>query len=143
MAANLELQEVASVRAILAALERMRQAKGKSLLSAQSEPLIFTDVLRAARQQDRLTVQIIEIAAEMLGWAVGELTLALNPSHVILAGQLTLLGEIMLHPLRRRAEEILQASGAEVPVIINSTMGEYSGALGAAALAVDRWKPVR
>jgi hypothetical protein len=74
---------------------------------------------------------------------VGELTLALNPSHVILAGQFTLLGEIMLHPLRRRAEEILQASGAEVPVIINSTMGEYSGALGAAALAVDRWKPVR
>jgi glucokinase len=143
MTTNVELQEVASVRAILAALERARQTKEKSLLSAQKEPLTFADVVRAARQRDRLTVQVVEVAAEVLGWAVGELALALNPSHVILAGPLTLLGEIMLHPLRQRAEEVLEASEGEVPEIVNSTMGEYSGALGAAALAVEDWKPAR
>jgi hypothetical protein len=31
----------------------------------------------------------------------------------------------------------------EAPLIVNSTMGEYSGALGAAALAVHEWKPAR
>ena len=138
-----EIQEIASVRAIVAALERARQAKENTLLSAQSEPLIFSDVVRAARQRDRLTIQIVEVAAKMLGWAVAELALALNPSQVILAGPLTLLGEIMLNPLRRRAEEILQAAAGNVPIIANSTMGEYSGALGAAALAVDKWKPTR
>ncbi|MGH7951007.1 MAG: ROK family protein [Limisphaerales bacterium] len=143
MAEKMELQEVSSVRAILAALERVRQSGEKSFLSVRNEPITFTDVVHAARLRDRLAVQVIEVAAEMLGWAVGELALALNPSQVILTGPLTLLGEIMLHPLRHQAEEILQASGAEVPTFVNSTMGEYSGALGAAALAVEEWKPVR
>jgi N-acetylglucosamine repressor len=142
-ASSIELQELASVRAILAALEQARQAGEKSLLSAQTEPLVLADVLRAARQRDRLTLQIIEVAAEMLGWTVAKLAFTLNPSRVILAGPLSLLGDIMLHPLRRQAEEILTTSGADVPEIVNSTMGEYSGALGAAALAVHEWKPAR
>ncbi len=138
---KMELQEVASVRAIITALERARQGGRKTLLSSRTEPLVFADVLEAARQRDQQTLQIIEVAAGALGWAVGELTLALNPSHVILAGPLTLLGEIMLRPLRDCAQEVLQESGADVPAIVNSTMGEYSGALGAAALAVHEWKP--
>ncbi len=140
---GMELQEVASVRAILAALERARQAKEPSLLFSQREPVAFADVVSAARQRDRLTLQVIEAAAEMLGWAVGQLALVLNPACIILAGPLTLLGDILLQPLRRRAEQILGASGAAVPDIVNSTMGEYSGALGAAALAVHQWKPAQ
>lgn len=140
---DVELQEVASVRAIVEALERARSSKEKTLLTAQTEPLTFADVERAARQRDRLTVQIIEFAAEILGWAVADLALVLNPSRVILAGPLTVLGDTLLNPLRARAEEILGASGAGVPSIVNSTMGEYSGALGAAALAVHEWKPAR
>jgi glucokinase len=88
-------------------------------------------------------VQVVEVAADALGWAVGQLALALNPSQVILAGPLTLLGETLLDPLRQRAEEILRVAGGSVPAIVNSTMGEYSGAVGAAALAVDEWKPTR
>jgi len=138
---KIELQEVASVRAIIGALERARLAGRKTVLSARTEPLTFGDVLEAARQRDPLTLQVIEVAAGALGWAVGELTLALNPSLVIMAGPLTLLGEIMLRPLRDYAQDVLQESGADVPAIVNSTMGEYSGALGAAALAVHEWKP--
>jgi glucokinase len=141
--ALLELQEIASVRAILAALENARQAREKSLLTSQSEPITLADIVRASAQRDRLTVQVVEVAADALGWAVAQLALALNPSHVILAGPLTLLGETLLEPLRQRAEEMLRTAGGNVPIIVNSTMGEYSGAVGAAALAVDEWKPVR
>jgi N-acetylglucosamine repressor len=137
----MELQEVASVRAILGALERARQAGKKTLLSRREGPLNFADVLDAAKQRDHLTLEIIGVAAETLSWAVSELSFALNPSRVILAGPLTLLGETMLQPLREGAQELLQESGADVPAIVNSTMGEYSGALGAAALAVHEWKP--
>jgi glucokinase len=140
---DVELQEVASVRAIVEALERARRGKEKSLLTAQSTPLTFADVERAARQRDRLTLQVIEFAAEILGWAVADLALVLNPSRVILAGPLTVLGDTLLNPLRARAEQILGATGADVSAIVNSTMGEYSGALGAAALAVHEWKPTR
>lgn len=140
-AAPMQLEEIASVRAIVDALERSCH-KEKSLLAGHG-PLTFADVVRASSQRDRLTVQVVETAAEALGWAVGQLSLALNPSQVILAGPLTLLGETLLDPLRQRAEEILRAAAGSVPTIVNSTMGEYSGAVGAAALAVDEWKPVR
>ena len=139
---RMELQEIASVRAIAAALERARH-KEKSLLSARNGALSFPDVVQASAQRDRLTVEMVKVAADALGWAVAQLALALNPSHVILAGPLALLGETLLNPLRRRAEEILRNASGSVPAIINSTMGEYSGAVGAAALAVDVWKPSR
>ncbi len=142
-AGEFELQEIASVRTVLSSLDRARQTKEKSLLSAIRGPLTIANVVNAARQRDRLTIQVIEFAAEILGRAVGELTLVLNPSRVILAGPLTLLGDIMLQPLRQTAEKLLTDSGGDVPEIINSTMGEYSGALGAAALAVHEWKPAR
>ena len=143
MGEDVELQEVASVRAILAALERARRAKKKSVLFTLPEPLKFNDIVRAAQQRDALTAQILGVAAELLGQAVAQLALALNPSKVIMAGPLTLLGDTLLHPLRARAEELLHASGANLPAIVNSSMGEYSGALGAAALAVHEWKPTR
>jgi N-acetylglucosamine repressor len=139
----MELQEIASARAIVAALERARQAKEKSLLSGHEGPLAFADVVRASSQRDHLTVQVVQVAADALGWAVGQLALALNPSQVILAGPLTLLGETLLDPLRQRAEEMMRVAGGSVPAIVNSTMGEYSGAVGAAALAVDAWQPTR
>jgi N-acetylglucosamine repressor len=140
---DVELQEVGSVRAILAALERAREAKMKSVLSAHQAPLKFADVVRAAQQRDALTTQVLGVAAETLAQAVSQLVLTLNPSKVIFAGPLTLLGDTLLHPLRKRAEELLRASGADLPAIVNSTMGEYSGALGAAALGVHEWKPTR
>jgi glucokinase len=139
-AGNLELQEVASVRAMLAAAEQARAA-GKTTLAEPGKSIVFDDLVRAAQQDDETTLQIVGFAAEMLGWAVADLALVLNPSRVIIAGPLTLLGDHLLVPLRKRAGEIMLASGAEAPLILNSTMGEFSGAMGAAALAVHEWKP--
>jgi glucokinase len=136
-----ELEDVASVRAIVGALERARQAKEKTVLAGKAGPIQFTDVVRAAQQRDTLTMQIIEAAASMLGRAVSQLIFALNPSRVILAGPLTVLGDSLLEPLRASVEEMLRDYEADIPVILNSTMGEFNGALGAAALAVHQWKP--
>jgi glucokinase len=138
-----ELEDVASVRAIVAALERARVAKEKTILSSRRGPLAFADVVRAAQQRDTLTMQIIEASAEMLGRAVSQLIFALNPSKVIIAGPLTLLGDSLLHPLRASVKKALRAYETDIPMILNSTMGEFNGALGAAALAVHQWKPAR
>ena len=138
-----ELDDVASVRAIVGALERARQTKEKTVLAGHSRPIAFEDVVRAAQQRDTLTMQVIEAAADMLGHAVSQLIFALNPSRVILAGPLTGLGDSLLDPLRASVKEMLRTYEADIPVILNSTMGEFNGALGAAALAVHQWKPAR
>ena len=135
-----ELQEVASARAILAAWARAQKTESRKARHT-ARPPVFADLVQAVQQEDALAGRIITEAAAMLGWAVSKLALALNPSRVILAGPLTLLGDALLGPLRRRADELLRESGADAPEFVNSTMGEYSGALGAAALAVHEWKP--
>jgi N-acetylglucosamine repressor len=137
---NAELQDIASAHAVLDAWVRAQRTRRKGR-RAQSPASAFEDMVRATQQEDALTVEIIAVAAEVLGRAVGQLALALNPSRVIIAGPLTLLGDTLLDPLRMQVQKALQPSGAVVPEILNSTMGEYNGALGAAALAVHEWKP--
>ena len=142
-ATDAELEDVASGGAIVGALERARAAREKTILSSQRGPLAFADVVRAAQQRDPLTMQVIEISAEMLGRAVSQLIFALNPSKVIIAGPLTSLGDSLLHPLRASVKKALRCYETDMPAILNSTMGEFNGALGAAALAVHQWKPAR
>ncbi len=142
-AAMAELQEVASARSILAAWVRTQKGKLGGSRGRAVQPLLFADFVCVVQQGDASALRILAAAASVLGWALSQLALALNPSRVILAGPLTLLGDALLEPLRRRASGLLKDCGADMPEIVNSTMGEYSGALGAAALAVHEWRPAR
>lgn len=139
---EMELEEVASVRAVLQALQNAAAQGKKTVLSGSKAPWSVTEVVKACQQQDPLTVQVTGEAAAALGWAIGQLTLAVDPAKVVLAGPLTALGEMFLQPLRARIDRLLQPSGTRTPEVVNSTMGEFSGALGAAALALHEWKPV-
>jgi glucokinase len=138
-----ELQEVASVRAIQRALQNALNAGQKSVLKGRSQPISPDDMLRALQQHDRTTTLVVSEAAKCLGWAIGHLSLVIDPQKIILAGPLTLLGDAMLRPLRETTESIVKLSDSRMPEIVNSTMGEFSGALGAAALALHEWKPAR
>lgn len=136
-----ELQDVASVRAIQRALERALLAGRKSLLQGTPTPIPLPDLARALQQRDTLATAIIEEAASHLGRAIGQLCLAIDPGQIILAGPLTLLGDAFLRPMRTAAETVSTLAGTRPPQIVASTLGEFSAALGAAALAVHEWKP--
>lgn len=140
--AGLELEDVASVRALQQALQKAMAQGKKSVLAACKPPLSVMDVVNACQQRDNLAIKVTVEAAAALGWAIGQLTLALDPAKIVLAGPLTALGEMFLQPLRTRVTQVLGAATTLSPEIVNSTMGEFSGALGAAALALHEWKPV-
>jgi glucokinase len=136
-----ELQEIASVRSIQLALMAAIASGARSVLRPTAAGVSVTNLVQAAQQRDALTLRILGAAAEALGAAIGQLTLVLDPVRVILAGPLTSLGEAFLEPVRRAAGRELQASAQPAPEIVNSGMGDFCGALGAAALALHEWKP--
>jgi N-acetylglucosamine repressor len=136
-----ELQEVASARAIQETLSKLAAAGKKTVLQPGPAGLAFSDVVVAAQQRDALTLQTIQNAAELLGQAIGQIALLLDPAKIILAGPLGQLGETFLAPVRAAAAKSVGMSGVQPPEINNSGMGEFSGALGAAALALHEWKP--
>lgn len=140
---GLELQEISSVLAIQRALQKAVAGGQKSVLKGRPQPLALDDILGALQQRDALATTVVNEAAKCLGWGIAHLSLVIDPQKIVLAGPLTMLGDAMLTPIRKMAESVLSLSGSRVPEIVNSTMGEFSGALGAAALAVHLWKPAR
>lgn len=138
-----ELQEVASVRAIQRALAKAIANGEKTLLRTSTNPISMEDIVRAVQQRDPLALLVINEAAKCLGWAISQLLLAVDPAKIMLAGPLTLLGDHLLQPLRAVTESLTPAETRTTAEIVNSTMGEFIGALGAAALAVHEWKPAR
>ncbi len=136
-----ELQEVASVRAIQRAFSRALASGQKSILRGEAHPIPIEEVVRAVQQRDPLALTVVGEAAKCLGWAISQLLLTVDPKKVILAGPLTMLGENLLQPLRAVTDALTPAESSRTADIVNSTMGEFIGALGAAALAVHEWKP--
>ena len=138
-----ELQEVASVRAIQRALARAMASGQRSLLRGSPNPIPIDDLVRAVQQRDPLALLIVGEVAKCLGWAISQLLLTIDPVKIMLAGPLTMLGEHLLEPLRAVSDSLTPADNQRTAEIKNSTMGDFIGALGAAALAVHQWKPAR
>jgi N-acetylglucosamine repressor len=138
-----ELQEVASVRAVQRALARAIESGQKTLLRESANPIAMEDLLRAVQQRDPLALSVVGEVAKCLGWAISQLLFTIDPEKVMLAGPLTILGEHLLGPLRATTDSLLPAENKRTAEIVNSAMGDFIGALGAAALAVHEWKPAR
>ena len=137
------LQEVASVRAMQRALAKALASGEKSLLRNSTQPIPIEDILRALQQRDSLALLVVNEVAKCLGWAISQLLFAIDPVKIMLAGPLTTLGDHLLQPLRAVVDSITPIESRRTAEIVNSTMGEFIGALGAAALAVHEWKPAR
>lgn len=121
------LESAASLKAILAAASR----------AAKSE-LDFAALRSAAEAGDRKILAVLARAAAVHGWAIHQLQTLFDPRRIILVGPLAELGAAFLDPL---AEAARHHSAEPPPEIVNSTLGQFSGAFGAAALALHQWKP--
>ncbi|MDB6028761.1 MAG: family transcriptional regulator [Verrucomicrobiales bacterium] len=91
--------------------------------------------LRALKKGD------IAGAANVLATVLLQLNLAFNPAKIILAGAMTTFGEDFLNLIQENLKSL--ADSSEVPKVVNSQLGDFNGAIGAAALAVHHWKPAR
>ena len=138
------LEKLASTRAILHQLTEAALAGQKTALVVRRGRLVtLEEMLRAARGGDRLVLEVLQGTARVLGRAISQFTLLLNPEQVIIAGPLAELGNLFLEPMRDVVESLMPALHAKAPRIVASQLGEYGGALGAAAMAVHQWKPAR
>jgi N-acetylglucosamine repressor len=138
------LEQQASVRAILRQISEAAQAgRRTSLKVSTSQPLALADVLVAAREGDALVREVLLNTGRVLGQTISQLNLLLNPEQIVIAGPLAQLGNIFLDPIREVVASLTPPLHAQPPRIVASQLGEFGGALGAAAMAVNQWKPAR
>lgn len=135
------LEQVASLSAMLDSAQRAVADGRKTSLAAIRRKLVIEDLLEAARQSDAWTGSLVREVARVHGWVVHQLKELFDPEKIIFSGPLTSLGELFLAPVREVAQEL---AGRNLNVeLTNSTLGQYGGAIGAAALALHQWKPKR
>jgi N-acetylglucosamine repressor len=128
------LEEIAS----LSAITNSRGAAMRSPVAGSEVPI--TELVLAAKAGDREVLAALDAAAQTFGLALNQLSCAFNPEVIILAGVLSAFGDLFLERLTKQLESFAPPSGA--PKVVNSHLGTFNGALGAAALAVHQWKPV-
>jgi predicted NBD/HSP70 family sugar kinase len=124
------LEDIASFSAIT----QSRGANAKGL------PLPVNELVLAARAGDREVLDALDRAAQAFGLTLNQLNCAFNPEIIVLAGVLTEFGDLFLSRLNQELAAFAPIAGP--PKVVNSKLGRFNGALGAAALAVHEWKPV-
>jgi predicted NBD/HSP70 family sugar kinase len=132
------------VRAVLQQLADATGAGRSSTLHSRStRPPQLSDILRAAGEGDRLVVETLRRAATALGEVICQLSLLLNPKQIVIAGPLAALETTFLAPIREAVAGQAPPLHAQAPEIVGSMLGDFGGALGAAAIALHEFAPAR
>jgi len=138
------LEQKVSVRAITRKLAAAaRDGADTSLKVNGNRGVTVSELLRAARADDPLVLSVLRQAAEYVGRAICQINLLLNTELFIIAGPLAKLDDAFLVPIREVVERLTPRLHGRVPQIEASQIGEFAGALGAAALALHHWTPAR
>jgi N-acetylglucosamine repressor len=135
----IRLEEIASLQSLRNRLAGPGRPRSNSQDTTEAEAPLES-LLRAAVAGDKVVLGFLDRVAQALGLALNQLNCAFNPEKIILAGALTAFGERFLGPLEQSLSAFAPPSGA--PAVVNSQLGPFNGAIGAAALAVHEWKPV-
>ncbi len=134
------IEDAASLTGILAAAAEQLSEGRKSMLGLPGDTPSAAALVAAAEAGDELAGELLEQAARTHGWIVHQLATLLDPELLVVAGPLAE-SDKYLQKVQQAAAE-LSAAPLETR-IVRSTLGEFAGALGAAALAFHHWKPRR
>jgi glucokinase len=94
---------------------------------------------KAAQDGNKNVEALLDRLARTLGLVISQLNCAFNPGKIILAGVFPAFGNPFLEKLRERFRAASRTEN--LPPLVISDLGEFNGAIGAAALAVHQWKP--
>jgi glucokinase len=102
-------------------------------------PLRAEDVVAAAAAGDPLAIALWAETTDLLGQALTDLVNVLEPDLLVLGGGVTRAGDLLLEPVRRAvAANAMPPAAAAVQVELTA-LGDASGVVGAAAVALERW----
>ncbi len=107
---------------------------------ATGTALALPAIAALARDGDATASRIVALAGELLGQAIGQACVLLDPGVVVLTGGVAALGDLIEVPLTRAVAAAV-LPGLPVPELRFSRLGIHAVILGAAAVARDALAP--
>ncbi|CAN5767430.1 ROK family protein [soil metagenome] len=117
----------------------MRSALDKDA-ALRGRLLEIEEFIDAVNQNDAIAVRVMTEVASIHGWIISQMVQLIDPEIVVLAGPLTSLGDHYVDTVRSVAVKFESDYHPSVPIRISS-LGEHAGSVGAAALALEKWRP--
>ncbi|TIH37123.1 ROK family transcriptional regulator [Subtercola vilae] len=116
-------------------------AGGPALLDGlrdQLGSLKLNDIVLRAMAGDPVSMRAIADAGRHIGVAAANLCNLLDPERIVVGGELSRAGELLLGPLRHAVERSIIVGRDLMPDIVQGQLGARAAALGAAIFAIDR-----
>ncbi|MEA1964821.1 MAG: ROK family glucokinase [Candidatus Aerophobetes bacterium] len=126
------------VRRTIAALKEGRKSILIDWVSGNLEKINCELVYQAAKENDKLSQWIIEETARYLGIGITNIVNILNPEMVILSGGMSQAGDLILKPVRKYAKRYALKPAIERVKIVQGSLLEDAGAIGAAITVLKR-----
>lgn len=104
----------------------------------RGENIHIDDIIAAAKNDDNLSIELIEEAGEKAGKSIAFLINIFNPQTVIIGGNLSRAGDYIMLPLKAATNKYSLNLVYKDTKFRLSQMGENAGALGAAMLIRNR-----
>jgi predicted NBD/HSP70 family sugar kinase len=103
----------------------------------RKKPPTVADIVGGARAGDPVARELVDEVGQYLGIAVAGLLNLLNPAVVVLGGEITAVGDLLLDPLRATVRSRALSTSVAETRIVSSRLGERSIAVGAATLVLQ------
>jgi len=129
------------VKYALSALRRGRKSLIAALVKGNLKEITPKVIAGAAKEGDKLALEIMDYTADCLATAFTSVTYLLQPEAIIVGGGVAGSGEILFEPLRRHLAERLSKYFAERIKIIPAVLGAKAGIIGCASLVFQNEKP--
>jgi predicted NBD/HSP70 family sugar kinase len=105
------------------------------LLRRSHGPLTVPDLLRLVEEGDAGCQRVLADAGRVVGRAVADLCNYLNPDLVVVGGDLSVAGDVLLEPMREAVRRFAIPAAVEDVEIVAGSLGGRAELLGALALA--------
>lgn len=109
----------------------------QELLRPRHGELRLRDIIQLAEHGDADCQRAIADAGRNVGVALAKLVSLLNPSRIIVGGELSAVGELLIGPIRHALELALQPGALGFPEVVRADLGERSAVMGAVLHALD------
>jgi predicted NBD/HSP70 family sugar kinase len=115
-------------------------ASGPALLKAVEErrgsPVTLTEVIELAAGGDGEVLAVVEQLGRCVGRVVGQICDVLNPEMVVIGGDLSAAGELLVGPLRDTVMQVALPPTTRRLQVVAGELGDRANVLGALALAI-------
>ena len=117
-------------------IERLKKGESSVILKEKSiEDIKLDDIFNAVDREDVLAIELVEEIGQKLGRHIGGLINIFNPEQVIIGGDLSKVGDYLLHPIISAIRKHTLNMMYRDSDIVLSELKEKANAVGAALLS--------